>query len=134
MHAVASDDATQILSDLGGRAFVYFTVATGVHLGLDGKPNYTISIECPVTITESGEPLEVQSTPVLEMLRGLLMSEIVSVEQSRGVLTISFGGGAQIVVPPDELYEAWQVNADNGSLVVCTPGGELAVWAPESAQ
>ena len=130
---MTADDAAVILSGLGGRTFVHFTVASGIHLGLDREPNYTITIECPVTISESGEPLEVQSTPVLEKLRELLMSEVDSVEQSGGMLTISFGGGAQIVVPPDELYEAWQVNADDGSLVVCMPGGELAVWAPESA-
>ena len=47
-----------------------------------------------------------------------------------GVLTIAFDSGAQLVCEPDSHYESWAVAYPDGTMVVCTPGGELGVWGP----
>jgi len=46
-----------------------------------------------------------------------------------GTLRLSFARGGQIRVPPDPMYEAWQIVGPGTRLIVCPPGGErLAVW------
>ena len=35
-------------------------------------------------------------------------------------------------VEPDSAYEAWTVTRADGMMVVCMPGGTLAVWDAES--
>ena len=48
---------------------------------------------------------------------------------SDGTLRLLFASGSSLVVPPDDHYEAWQIEGPGTRLVVCTPGGtELAVW------
>ncbi len=37
-------------------------------------------------------------------------------------------------VDPDEKYEAWDVSANDGLMIVSLPGGELAYWEPRSSQ
>ena len=125
------DEVTRILGGLGGRTFIQFCVGSGVHLGLDGAPEYTITIECPVAMTESGGPIEPTSTEALGRLRDLLMKDVVAVDHDHGALLVSFAEGHSLVVAPHDQYEAWQVNGDDGSLVVCMPGGELSCWAPK---
>jgi hypothetical protein len=59
-----------------------------------------------------------------------MMTPVASVSEDAGRLDIVFAG-LTIAVPPDERYEAWQVRADNGLLMVCVPGGDVAIWKPE---
>lgn len=48
---------------------------------------------------------------------------------SDGTLRLLFASGSSLVVPPDDHYEAWQIEGPGTRLVLCTPGGtELAVW------
>lgn len=54
-----------------------------------------------------------------------------AVVDPRGTLTVAFGN-ADLVVPYDEMYEAWQMRSDDGLLIVSRPGGDLAIWRPES--
>ena len=44
-----------------------------------------------------------------------------------GELTVVFGGGAELLVCADADFESWAVAGADG-LVVCLPGGEVAVW------
>ncbi|MGE2732516.1 DUF6188 family protein [Mycolicibacterium vaccae] len=46
-----------------------------------------------------------------------------------GTLRVSFSDGTRFEVPPDDDYEAWNVSGPGGALVVCVPGGELAIWS-----
>ncbi len=49
--------------------------------------------------------------------------------QADGTLRLTFISGAAVTVAPDPQFEAWQVNkATSHHLLVCMPGGELAVW------
>ena len=68
---------------------------------------------------------------MLAFLQPLLMTALASVDVAEGVLTLRFDQGPVITVKPDDRFEAWQVRNDAGLLIVCTPGGELAVWSPE---
>ena len=54
---------------------------------------------------------------------------VASVSSTNGVLQIRFTDGAMLRSEPDPSYEAWQVvGGAPQTLVVCLPGGELAVW------
>lgn len=48
--------------------------------------------------------------------------------EENGTLVLGFTSGVTIAVPADEHYEAWQISGPDGYLVVCAPGGNLAVW------
>lgn len=45
-----------------------------------------------------------------------------------GHLEVVFSEDYRIDVPPDDQYEAWDLNATGGLHIVCMPGGELAIW------
>ena len=50
-----------------------------------------------------------------------------------GTLDLAFSDGSRLRCAPDDRYEAWQVvGGFPEHLVVCTPGGELAVWDDQS--
>jgi hypothetical protein len=46
-----------------------------------------------------------------------------------GSLHLAFTSGARITVRPNAQFEAWQVSGPENYLVVCTPGGAIAVWS-----
>ncbi len=46
-----------------------------------------------------------------------------------GTLSLKFSNDIRIDVPPDHKYEAWGISSSDGVLLVCMPGGELAVWS-----
>jgi hypothetical protein len=45
-----------------------------------------------------------------------------------GTLRLSLEGGAVITASPSDEFEAWAVAGAGQRLVVCAPGGTLAVW------
>jgi len=62
-------------------------------------------------------------------LAALVQKIVVAASATDGVLTLAFTDGALLRCPPDPQYEAWQVVGGSPQyLVVCLPGGELAVW------
>jgi len=51
------------------------------------------------------------------------------VATTNGTLVLEFSDGSTIRCDPDPEYEAWQVvGGDPFGLVICTGGGELAIW------
>jgi hypothetical protein len=66
--------------------------------------------------------------PLLSLYPDTLSSAVLDADAT---LRLGFASGAQIVVPPDRQYEAWQINGPGTYLVVCVPGtsGDLAVWS-----
>ena len=46
-----------------------------------------------------------------------------------GVLDIHFDDRVQLVVPPNDNYEAWSISGPRQERIVCMPGGELAIWS-----
>jgi hypothetical protein len=75
---------------------------------------------------------DVMSGSALLALRKRPVREIAFAAEE-GALHIRFGEDAAIVVEADAQYEAWQLlfsDAGQELRVVCTPGGELAIWSP----
>ena len=55
--------------------------------------------------------------------------QIEAVDCRRGTLTLAFSDASRLRCDPHNDYEAWQVAGGSPQhLVVCMPGGELAVW------
>jgi hypothetical protein len=127
---VAAKDYTKQFVPLAGRSLIQFCVGSGVRLDLEGSPHYEITIESPLTIAGTNiERADATSVEVLAVLRELLMKPVSSVSEHQGQLSVVFES-VTINVPSDDNYEAWQIRADDGLLIVCVPGGELAVWLP----
>jgi hypothetical protein len=59
----------------------------------------------------------------------LFNTEVLSaVAFKSGGLRIVFSNGRKLRVSPDVRYEAWTATGPNRMLIVCLPGGGLAVW------
>jgi Family of unknown function (DUF6188) len=70
------------------------------------------------------------SDVVAASLLSVLGHAVIGFDITGGRLTIIFDGDLQVAVEPDQRYESWQISSEDGLLIVCTPGGELAVWYP----
>jgi Family of unknown function (DUF6188) len=78
-----------------------------------------VSGECGVT-DSAGQP---------QPLNSVVSRTVLTTSTSGDVLALKFDDGFALRCPPDPNYEAWQVvGGDPQYLVVCLPGGELAVW------
>ncbi|MEO5662973.1 MAG: DUF6188 family protein [Nocardioides sp.] len=65
-------------------------------------------------------------------LLSALSQPVIRLSVDDGKLVVELKGGLVIGVDSDEHYESWQINSDDGLLIVCAPGGELTIWYPES--
>lgn len=69
------------------------------------------------------------SRGVTRLLASMVNSVVADTSTEDGTLVLSFADGSLLRCQPDERYEAWQVVGGSPQhLVVCEPGGELAVW------
>jgi hypothetical protein len=65
----------------------------------------------------------------LQPLTDMTASVVSAASTEDGTLVLSFGDGGVLRCYPDPNYEAWQVVGGTPQhLIVCTPGGELAIW------
>jgi hypothetical protein len=63
------------------------------------------------------------------LLASLVGNVVSDTSTQDGALVLSFADGSLLRCEPDKRYEAWQVVGGSPQhLVVCEPGGELAVW------
>jgi hypothetical protein len=65
---------------------------------------------------------------LVQLLRGTVERADVD---DRGTLRLGVSGGREIVVPPDNAYEAWTFAGARGEHVVCLPGGGVTGWGAE---
>lgn len=63
--------------------------------------------------------------PALPLLRQVIESATVD---EGGFLEVVFAKGPALRVEPDPNYEAWQSRSSRGAMLICLPGGSLAVW------
>lgn len=49
--------------------------------------------------------------------------------EADGTLTLRFTH-AEVRVPPDPDFEAWNFGERRGVLVICMPGGDIAIFGP----
>ncbi len=123
----------RLLHGVAGYRLLAFRMGGGVRLEFDDDACHELTIEGSLRVVladgsdRHGDPI---SLDVAEQLIQVLDTPVTSVVvDPRGTLTIAFGH-ADLVVPYDEMYEAWQMRSDLGLLIVSTPGGGLAIWRP----
>lgn len=94
-----------------------------------------VEIECPFVLSVGGiehrlDPNERGALgPLLALYPAALEHAFV---EGDGELVIEFAGGAQVLVPPHDRYEAWSVVGPGTYLLVCPPGGgDPANWSLE---
>jgi hypothetical protein len=119
--------------DLGlrGRTVTSIHVEYALYLRLSDR--YDVTAESPfrlhlrdrsVELSPEADPDEVRA-----LLGRLVGHRIVDARVSEtGSLTICFDDSTRLSVDPDPAYEAWNVSGPAGFLIVCVPGGELAIW------
>ena len=83
---------------------------------------------------EGRSPVEIDTTlcqdELTDEVRPLLGQAITKAAVSTtGDLAITLNH-AQLEVKAGDDHEAWQLSGPDGEMVVCMPGGELAVWGP----
>jgi hypothetical protein len=103
-----------------------------IHFWVSREGGLTITIaggfECTVrgqhyTVPEERDPVALG--PTLALL-GHKAEALTAGED--GTLRLALSEGAQVTVAPADGYESWHLNGPSGLLVVCLPGGGLAVW------
>jgi hypothetical protein len=129
------DLANRLLHAVVGYGLLAFRIGGGVRLEFDDDAFHELTIEGSLRFVRAdgserhGEPI---SPEVAEQLIQLLNTPVTAAAiDPDGTLTVTFDN-ANLVVPYDEMYEAWQIRSDQGLLVVSMPGGDLAIWKPES--
>jgi Family of unknown function (DUF6188) len=89
-------------------------------LGDGPAPRLYADVANAVCIDEHGAPLP---------LSRLVGRSIEATSTEAGVLGLVFRDGATLRCEPNPVFEAWEVvGGSPQGLVVCEPGGELAVW------
>lgn len=124
--------AQACLDQLAGKPLIQYCVGAGVRLDFAVPTHPELTIEAPITIERSGDVQvgEPQSELVMLTLLGLLHHAAEPTVASSGHLTLRFAEGTTLTVLPEDNYEAWQLRDDDGLLIVCMPGEDLAIWLP----
>ena len=87
--------------------------------GTKPEPRLYADVGYAVCLDSSGEPVSVGE---------LLGRKVAEASNADGVLRIAFTDGTTLQTEPDASVEAWQVvGGAPQALVVCLPGGEVAV-------
>lgn len=88
----------------------------------------TITVQCSCRDCPPATATGDDATHV-ELLAGQLQGKrIKTATLDSGVLWLRFSDDATIGARPDPDYESWSLVGPAQQRVVCTPGGELAVW------
>ena len=116
------------------------------HIGVDfrlvllfGDKTETASlcIETPCYIRSEGKNTRLvpDAPSTLAPALTLFNAEITDISILKtGYLTAKFKDGRSLEIEPNEQYEAWQVSSTNGFLLVCSPGGEIAMFHQPSSK
>jgi hypothetical protein len=128
--------AQSFFDQLAGKPLIQYCVGVGVRLDFAVPTFPELTIETPITVERAGDVqvAEPHSQLVVMTLLGLLDQAAEPTVANSGQLTLRFTGGTTLIVPPDDKYEAWQLRDDDDLLIVCMPGGELAIWLPKRAK
>ncbi|MCH6471217.1 DUF6188 family protein [Sinomonas terrae] len=127
------------LDILKSRRLSQFAIAiNGLRLAFWGEDAASIAreifIEHPtISIALKNEPDTTHdwNHPVVATaLLTCLDKTLTDITLTGGKLTLSFANGVVVTADPDDQYKSWQINSGDGLLVVCMPGGELAIWYP----
>lgn len=121
--------------DLAGKTLQSVLIEHSIRLQLsEGR---FVLVESPFSLDREGVSVvfspEEDFEEAFEPIRRLIgLTVVEATADDSGALRIRFGDGTVLQVPSDDAYEAWNVSGPGGGLVVCMPGGELAVWNPDT--
>jgi hypothetical protein len=92
-----------------------------------------VVIESPFTLRAGGREyaLDPRERGALGPLLALYPDTLNAASTgSDGTLHLTLGSGATITVPPNPLYEPWQIVGPGSAMIVCMPGteGRLVIW------
>ncbi|ORA51976.1 hypothetical protein BST22_13730 [Mycolicibacterium chubuense] len=121
---------------LGGKRLRSVLIEHSVLLQL--SEGHFVLIASPFTLVREGmlvafspeEDPDEAFGPIRQLIRRAVVE---ATADESGLLRICFGDGTALQVPSDDAYEAWNVSGPGGALVVCMPGGELAVWNKDTS-
>lgn len=83
----------------------------------------------PALYADVGESICTDADGSSRMLASVKGGAVARTSTEGGTLTLVFADGSRLRCEPDPRFEAWQVVGGTPQhLVVCMPGGELAVW------
>ena len=125
--------ANRWIKNLVGKQLVQFRMGYAIHLEFGHDHEVTIGGPFEVSHGEvhwGGEAMTAEAAGALLALR---LCEVTSARAlADGTLVIDLAS-AIVTIPPEPMYEAWELRGPDGLLIVCSPGGEyLAVWEPEA--
>jgi hypothetical protein len=119
--------AVQVLSGIRGRRLDLIGVGVGqVIMDLGGHRCLALEGRISVDGAMAEHPQDLEG---LALLLPLLSQVVTDVHvAASGDLTVGFEQGAAMHCEAGEQYESWNYTDPGGGLVVCLPGGGLAVW------
>ena len=127
---IPSDDAahaTALAQALIGQSLDQVCVGAG-----DAQLRFTdstVALSSPIRVsTSAAAPVPPYTLDAIAMLLPLLNGDVTAVAiDASGELSLELNG-ATLSCGSDPSYEAWAYDGRHGEKVVCTPGGDLAIW------
>ncbi len=119
--------ATALAQELLGQSFDQLCVgARDVQLRFTHS---TVSLWSTIGVSTGDEAfVQPYTLDGIALLLPLLKGEVTTADiDPNGRLSITLGG-ATVLCGSDPDYEAWSYDGRHGEKVVCTPGGDLAIW------
>lgn len=110
-------------------------ITPGWPLTIHTDAGWVITVECKILYAAGSGTTQVfigDELATAEMLALALTGRAihsVAITATEG-LTMILTPYAEVTLPPDEDFEAWNVAGPEGERVVSMPGGELAYWNP----
>ena len=125
MEPVIPDFAHATISKVEVEHMLRFWTDSGWQFNLEGD----VTLHSGDRVVRIGD-ISTSPQGLSDELVGLIGASIEAVSVSNaGDMTIRCAVG-QIDVCADDAFEAWQIYGPSGEIIVCMPGGELAIWGP----
>ena len=130
MTLIEEEDGWQLVLVAGVVRLLQIDYTLGFILG-DAHDDAKLTVENECRLIQSGREAELipeessSLSPILAFANAKVSG--ISVRKT-GHLKLEFGSGARLEVGPDERYEAWHLGLSIGVLMVCAPGGEVALF------
>lgn len=122
-----------VIPDFTGQTIIKMKIEGG--LSIWTRENWEIQLNGDTYLTShNAGTVEVENTvyrdDLPEELKRLVGQEISSLLVSaEGDMAVTIGD-TQLSVRVGRDHEAWEIGGPKGELIICMPGGELAVWGP----
>ena len=103
----------------------------------DGHDDAKLSVGSKCRLIQSGHEAELTPeepsslSPILAFANAKITG--ISIHKT-GHLKLEFGSGARLEVGPNERYEAWELGLSIGVLMICAPGGEVALFRDRNSK